>query len=144
MDNSLEVITDAQMWALVVGFISPLLIAVVQQPRWRGPIRVLVTLGWAVVTAFGTAYFTGEFSGRGVLSCFLVIAVTAISSYQSIWVPTRIAPAIEARTSRHATIQTQVDTSPAAIDERGATLVETVIIVIVVVLALYGLFVILR
>lgn len=99
MDSTVEVVTDAQMWALIVGFLSPLLIAVVQQPKWSNRLRVLVTVAWSVVAGGGTAYFAGEFSGRGVVSAALVVCVTAIATYSNLWKPTRIAPMIEAATS---------------------------------------------
>ncbi|HTW17098.1 MAG TPA: hypothetical protein VMF51_18350 [Nocardioides sp.] len=101
-----DVVTDAQMWALIVGFASPLLIAVVQQPTWSGRRRTLVTIVWSIVAGGGTAFFTDEFTGRSLLSCFLVICVAAIATYQSIWRPLKIAPAIEAATSRRAFVKT--------------------------------------
>lgn len=99
MDKTVEVVTDAQMWALIVGFLSPLLIAVVQQPRWSNRFRVLVTVVWSAVAGAGTAYFAGEFSGRGVVSAGLVVCVTAIATYSNLWKPSRIAPMIEAKTT---------------------------------------------
>lgn len=115
--GTVQVVSDAQMWALIVGFVSPLLIAVVQRPSWSGPRRTAVAIGWSFVSGGVTAYFADELTGRSLVSCFLVVAVTAIASYQSIWVPTKIAPWIEAKTSRdgRAHVVTSVVEEPQAV-----------------------------
>lgn len=100
-----EVISDAQMWSLIVGFGLPLLVAMIQQPKWSNPVRVTVTVLSSIVAGGGTAYFAGEFTGRSVLSCALVVCVAAIATYQNLWKPTRVAPAIEAATSPGATVK---------------------------------------
>ena len=117
--GTVQVVSDAQMWALIVGFVSPLLIAVVQRPGWSGPRRTAVAIGWSFITGGATAYFADDLTGRSLVSCFLVVAVTAIASYQSIWVPTRIAPWIEAKTSRdgEAHVVTAVVEEPQAVED---------------------------
>lgn len=97
--REVEVISDAQMWSLIVGFLSPLVIAVIQQPKWSGPIRVLVAVLWSALAGGMTSWLAGDFGGRSALSCALIVCVTAIATYQQIWRPTRIAPTIEAKTS---------------------------------------------
>ncbi len=108
--ETVDVVTDAQMWALVVGFASPLLIAVVQQPTWSGRRRTLVTVAWSLVATIGTTYFAGELSGRGLVSCYLVIVVSAIATDQSLGRPLRVAGWIESKTSRgDSTVQVVTD-----------------------------------
>ena len=106
-DSTIEVVTDAQMWALVVGFVSPLLIATIQQPRWSNPVRVGVAAAWSILAGGGTAWFNDEFTGRGILSSALVVLVTAIATYQHLWKPAHITTRIEAATSPRSRIVEQ-------------------------------------
>ena len=120
VDPTVTVVTDAQMWALIVGFGLPLLVAVIQQPRWSNPIRVAMSVATAIVAGAGTAYFSGEFTGRGIVSCVLVVLVASIATYQNLWKPTKIAPLIEAKTTRGGDVHvvTTVQKSPTAVEEQ--------------------------
>lgn len=116
--TSNAVVSDAQMWSLIVGFLSPLVIAVIQQPTWRGPIRVAVTAGFSLVAGMVTAALNGDLTGRSTVSCFLIVAVTSIAAYQNLWRPARAAPWIEAKTSRkRAHVESQVAVEQAAVPD---------------------------
>lgn len=91
--------TDAQMWALLVGFAAPLLVAVVQRPGWSEGLRALVTAGFSVVAGTGTVWLTGSMDGRSVISSILLVLVTSIAAYKGLWKPTGVAPKIETATS---------------------------------------------
>jgi hypothetical protein len=89
--------TNIDMWLLVVGFLMPLIIAVVQQPGWSEPVRALVMAVACILAAVGANYFNGAL-GIPVAQWaeqILLIAVTAIATYKGFWQPTGIAPAIE-------------------------------------------------
>jgi hypothetical protein len=91
--------SDAQMWALIVGFVAPLLIAVLQRPTWPDWLRSLVTVCFCAIAGTGTVYFTGNLTGRSILSATLLVFVTSIAAYKGLWKPTSVAPRIEAKTS---------------------------------------------
>lgn len=90
---------DLLMWNLLVGFLLPNAVAVVNQPGWSRATKAVWTLIVCVLAGAGTAWFNGAFTGRGVVSSILVIAVLALVTYQTIWKPSGIAPAIERATS---------------------------------------------
>ena len=90
---------NAEMWALVVGFVIPPLLAVIQQPKWTSLVRSLVMFAAALVAGAGTAYFAGSFEGKDAVSAVLIVLVTAISTYEGFWKKTGAAPAIEKATS---------------------------------------------
>lgn len=90
---------DMLMWNLVVGFLLPNGVAVVNQPRWSPIAKGIVTLIIVTLVGAGTAYFHGELTGRGIVSSILVVAVLTIVTYQTLWKPSGIAPAIERGTS---------------------------------------------
>lgn len=90
---------ELTMWSLIVGFASPLLIAVVQQPKWSNATRAVVTALIAVLLGLGTAYFNDMFSGQDIVGSVLVVLVSAITTYKGLWHPVGLAPAIENATS---------------------------------------------
>ncbi|MET9293460.1 hypothetical protein [Streptomyces sp. NPDC003077] len=91
--------TNAQMWALIVGFASPLLISVVNQPQWSGAVRTAIQVVVSVLVGLGSAYFAGDFAGKDVVTSILVAAVAAISAYKGVFKPSGIAPKVEKATS---------------------------------------------
>lgn len=91
--------TDAQLWAAALGYLLPLAIAVVAQPRWSGAVKGILMLVTAVLDGLGTAYFNGDFSGKPIVTCILVAAVAIGVAYRTVWKPSGIAPGIERATS---------------------------------------------
>lgn len=87
------------MWLLVVGFLLPLVISVIQQQSWSDQLRALVAFAACVVAGAGTAYFQGDFTGKRVISGILIVAVTALTTYRNFWKPTNISPTIETMTT---------------------------------------------
>ncbi|MFD4397191.1 hypothetical protein [Kitasatospora sp. NPDC058478] len=91
-------LTDAQLWAAIVAFFSPLATAVVQQPGWSKPARTVVAAVVAAAIGAGSAYFNGEFTGRTVLSTVLIAVVAATTAYTGLFKPLGATPAIERAT----------------------------------------------
>lgn len=91
--------SSEQMWALLVGFVAPPGISVLQQPHWSARTRALLTLAFCMLAGTGTAYWGGHLDGRNVLASILVVLVTATTTYRNLWHPVGISPAIELATS---------------------------------------------
>lgn len=96
--------SDAQMWALVAGFVSAtFILPVIQQPRWPSSLRALVTLIWCMLVALVSTYLGGGFlgvhDGRSWAAAALTVFVGAITGYKGFAQPIGIAPAIERATS---------------------------------------------
>lgn len=100
--------SDLQMWSLIVGTLAPLVIAVIQQPRWPVAFRSVVAVTLCVLLGLGTTYFNGGLDGRPAVSSILVVIVAALATYQSFWRPTGIVPAVEAATSPHTAVRGDV------------------------------------
>jgi hypothetical protein len=99
--------SNAAMWALVVGFFMPHVIAVVQQPGWTKGLQSVVTFVASVAAAIGTVLIqNGGWSWHDWVSSTLLILVTAIATYHGLWKPTGVAPAIEVSTSGTSTQST--------------------------------------
>lgn len=88
-----------EMWALIVGFALPPALALVMQTGWGEQLQAVVAFIACAVAGAGTAYFQGEFTGRRFVEAGLVILVTTIATYKGFWKPTKVAPAIEAKTT---------------------------------------------
>lgn len=91
--------TNFAMWALIVGFFAPPIIAIIQQQKWPNQVRAVVTFLLALVAGAGTAYFQGDLTGKRFVEASLLVLVTAISTYHGFWKPTTVAPQIEKATS---------------------------------------------
>jgi hypothetical protein len=91
--------TTLQMWALVAGFLSPPVIALIQQPKWPSRLRAVITFAWSLILAAVTVGINGDFTGRKWIEVSLTILVSAIATYHGLWKPTEIAPKIETVTT---------------------------------------------
>jgi hypothetical protein len=87
------------MWAGVVGFFMPILLAIVQQPSWSSPVRSMVMFVASVIAGAGTVYFQGAWDTTNLVTTILFVMVTAIATYKGLWKETGIAPKVEAATS---------------------------------------------
>lgn len=110
MDNLLGLGSPA-LWALAVGFFSPPVISVIQQSRWSTRTRSLVAFVFYLVLAAVTAYLAGAFTGGDFVKIALIVFVMASVSYQHLWRPTGVSPAIESATSNSA--PATLDSTPA-------------------------------
>lgn len=92
--------SNAAMWAAIVGFFMPMLLAVVQQPGWSNAVRSIIMFLASCGAAVGTVLIQNDgWDGRDWVSTTLLIMVTAIATYHGLWKPTGVAPSIEKSTS---------------------------------------------
>lgn len=91
--------TDLEMWSLVVGFFLPMVIAVVQQPRFPQPVRALITFLACMVASGVTIWLQGEVEFERWVESGLLILVSTIATYKGLWKPVGLAPEIERATS---------------------------------------------
>jgi hypothetical protein len=90
------------MWALIVGFFLPIVIAFLVQSGWSQRLQAVAAFVVCAVAAAGTAYFQGDLTGRRFVEAGLVILVTTIATYKGFWKPTGVAPGIEGKTNLNA------------------------------------------
>lgn len=88
------------MWNLVVGFVLPMLIAVLQQPRFSKQSRAIITAVVCALGGAGTAYFNEDFQAGDVVGSILIVAVATITFYKGFFQPTGVSGAIESATSK--------------------------------------------
>ncbi|MFI1165664.1 hypothetical protein ACH4UM_19115 [Streptomyces sp. NPDC020801] len=99
-------LSNAELWAAALGYVLPLAIAFVNQPRWVSWVKGTLMLVVATGDGLGTAYFGDQFHGKPIVTCVLTAAIAIGVAYHTVWKPSGIAPALERATSpggpRHA------------------------------------------
>jgi hypothetical protein len=96
--------TSAEMWAAVVAFLLPPVIALIQQEGWSERRKAIVAFGAAIVAGLGTTYFAGTLvfeAGNlmNILTNCLIVFLGAIAFYSEFWKKTGIAPKIQTATT---------------------------------------------
>jgi Na+(H+)/acetate symporter ActP len=90
-----QVLDNAALWALCVGFFSPPVISIIQQSTWSVRTQSLVAFGFYLAVAAVTAWVAGLFTPGDYVRLALLIFLTGASSYSALWKPTGASPAIE-------------------------------------------------
>ena len=91
--------TDFEMWNLIVGFLLPPVLSVLQQTNWSDRLRAVIAFLACLLAGAGVAYFQGELTGKRFVTASLVVLVTAVATYRNFWKPTGISPGIETKTN---------------------------------------------
>lgn len=96
--------TAVEAWSLILGVITPTLVAIVNNPQWSGQKKRLVALAIAAVTGIVNVYvnnaFTGwELSAEGVLVNLALVIGASQAAYSTVWKPTGASDKIEEATS---------------------------------------------
>lgn len=90
---------NLQALNLIVGFLAPTLISVINRPTWDSRLKVAVSVAFCVAVGFGTSYFSDQLNPEDVTTSVLTILVASITSYHGIFKPSGVSPAIEMKTS---------------------------------------------
>lgn len=87
--------------ATAAGFLTPLIVAVLQQPRLAKWQRTAVGIVASVVIAGAVALSTGLFdSAKDVFTVLVVLYTASETFYQKLWKQVGLTQKIEAKTSR--------------------------------------------
>lgn len=76
---------DAAMLALVIGFLSPLVLNFIVSAVWPSWAKALTAFVWSAIAGVVTALVVGAFDGLSILSTVLLVLVISITSYQNFW-----------------------------------------------------------
>jgi hypothetical protein len=93
--------TDVQLWASIVGFLVPIVTAVIIRRGWSQPVQAVANFIVAAIAAAGTQYFEGNLDTSnvdGFVRTLMVVFVASIASYYGFMKPTGVAPKVEAAT----------------------------------------------
>jgi hypothetical protein len=97
----MDPVNNLAQWDLIVGFFLPLVTAVVIRQAWSPTYKAVANFVLSIVAAAGVVYFQGNLATgnlNALVSSVLIVLVASIATYHGLFRPTRIAPAIEAKT----------------------------------------------
>lgn len=81
-----EQLANAASWAIVVGFIQPIVLQFLLQAKWSAKVQAVLAFLFSMVVGTFTAFFAGAFdSVQSVVSIALLVAVVSIASYRGFW-----------------------------------------------------------
>jgi hypothetical protein len=88
MDNN-GTMTTAASWGLILGVVTPYLVAVINQARWNDKTRRAVALVISVLVGLGNALFNGEvdFSATSAMASIAAVVIAAQTSYAHLLKP---------------------------------------------------------
>lgn len=86
------------LWLLVVAFVSPPVISIIQQSRWSARVQSLVALLFYIAVAGIWAYLNGLFNAVGWIVATLVVFITAGTAYREAWKKLGVTGAIQSAT----------------------------------------------
>ena len=88
-------LTDLQLWLLIIGFVGPLVISFVSRPTLAPWAKIAIQVVYSAIAGAGTAYLSGQFDGRTVISSVLLVLAVTVLSYKGLWKPTGVSDSIE-------------------------------------------------
>lgn len=91
-------VPDLLMFSALVGWATPPIVAVINQPRWPTIARLAMTVAFCIGVAAATCALEGRLAADRWITSALIVATTAVVTYQTAW--KRVATAIETATSR--------------------------------------------
>lgn len=80
-------LSDLDIWNILVGFFLPVAVSVIKQPRWSKPVKTIAAFVVFVIVGFITAWLAGVLDGATIIRCILVVALSALTFYNSFWKP---------------------------------------------------------
>lgn len=93
--NEAFLLDDVTLWAIIVAFFGPLVIAFAARPTMRPGVKILIQVAFSAVVAIVTAYLNGVFEGRSLVSILLLVLATSTLAYKGFWKPTGVADKVE-------------------------------------------------
>jgi ABC-type transport system involved in cytochrome c biogenesis permease subunit len=89
--------SNAALFAIIVGFIQPLVLQFLLQSKWSSQVQAIAAFVFSILTGGATAYFAGAFTGLGIITTILLVAVVSIAFYRGFW--KQVTPGLKQATS---------------------------------------------
>ena len=88
--------SNLALWTAVVSFFAPAVLDLIIQSRWSKRVQSLAAFAASAVIGVVTAYFSGAFTGVGIVTGILLAFVVTITAYKGFWKP--VAPELKEAT----------------------------------------------
>lgn len=96
----MTVLSNAAMWALIVGFLSPIVIQQITKLTANSQVQSLLAFVFCAVAGAGTAYFAASLTLHDWVKSSLVVFITAITTYEHLWKPLGVTPSTTGAATR--------------------------------------------
>ena len=90
-------ISNLALWTAIVSFFAPVVLDLIIQSGWSNRIQSIVAFLASAVIGIVTAFFSGAFSGVGIITGILLSFVVTISAYKGFW--KQVTPELKEKTS---------------------------------------------
>lgn len=88
--------SNLALWTAIVSFFAPAVLDLIIQSRWHKRVQSVIAFLASAVIGVVTAYFSGAFTGVGIVTGILLAFVVTITAYKGFWKP--IAPELKTAT----------------------------------------------
>lgn len=100
-------ISNLALWTAIVSFFAPVVLDLILQTGWSKRAQSLIAFAASAVIGVVTAYFSGAFTGVGIVTAILLAFVVTITAYKGFW--KNVAPGLKAATSPTVTMEQNND-----------------------------------
>ena len=90
-------ISNLALWTSIVAFFAPVVLDLIIQSGWSKRLQSIVAFLVSAVIGIATAFFSGAFTGVGVVTAILLAFVVTITAYKGFW--KNVTPELKDKTS---------------------------------------------
>lgn len=90
-------VSNLALWTSIVSFFAPVVLDLILQSKWSARTQAITAFLVSGVIGIVTAYFSGAFTGVGVVTGILLAFVVTITAYKGFW--KQVAPNLKEATS---------------------------------------------
>lgn len=95
MSVEIDLSSNIVMWTAIVGFFAPVVIAKINNAYWASETKAVVAFAVSALAGAGTAWFSGYYAGRDLVTVALITVMMAIAAYRLFWASSGIAGKLE-------------------------------------------------
>jgi hypothetical protein len=77
--------SNAALWAMIIGFFAPLVVALVIRASFPWALKLVVAVVTAAIIGTGTSYYAGQFNDVDIGRAILLAIVATIAAYETTW-----------------------------------------------------------
>lgn len=78
-------IGDLALWTSIVAFFAPVVLDIIIQSGWSKRVQSIVAFLVSAVIGIVSAFFSGAFTGVGIMTGILLAFVVTITAYKGFW-----------------------------------------------------------
>lgn len=90
-------VSNLALWTSIVAFFAPVVLDLIIQSGWSKRIQSLVAFLASAVIGVASAFFSGAFTGVGIVTGILLAFVVTITAYKGFW--KQVTPELKDKTS---------------------------------------------